>query len=226
MLSSDNLSTLFNSLGNKSAFSGVDLNQYSMIKSGAYKKALKAYYAEQKSSTTEGTASSKKNDSSVGSAYNNLKKYSGSLSDAASALSEPELWKNSDDANERTKINDAVTSFVDSYNNVISQTNKVNSSDVKTQKNNITGMTSTMSKYLSKIGINVGTDGKLSVNSDKLSAVSVSDLKDLFTGNASYGSMIKGYADSISKAASDSATTYSSNGSSLSSLSSLFETII
>lgn len=227
MLNSDNLSTLFNSLGNKSMFSGIDLNQYSLVKSGAYGKALKAYYAkEQKNAKDTSATTSNKKDNTVSTNYNNLKKNSDSLSETINVLSDSELWKNAASDEGREKLVNAVNSFADNYNRVLESAEKVNSSDIKTQKNNMTGLTSTMSKYLSKVGLTAGTDGNLSLDKDKLSQASVGDVKALFYGKSSYGTMVKGYADSVSKSAVNSATTYNGNGNSLNSLTGLFETIV
>ena len=86
----------------------------------------------------------------------------------------------------------------------------------------MSSMTNTMSKALSKIGVTVGTDGKLSVNEDEMKKANVSSIKSLFSGSVSYGSQIADRASEISRDTVMNSSIYGSNGTLSSSLSNMF----
>ena len=82
----------------------------------------------------------------------------------------------------------------------------------------MTRMTDVMSNSLSKVGINVGTDGKLSVNEDKFMDTDMNQVKSLFNGSSSYAGMITSYASKIANQANSQlslarGSLYGSNGS-------------
>lgn len=120
------------------------------------------------------------------------------------------------------KIVSTVKSFANEYNDTVTQASKVNSKDIAQDVRYMSSMTSTMSKALSKIGVTVGTDGKLSVNEDELKKANVSSIKSLFSGSASYGSQIADKASEISRDTVMNSSIYGSNGTLSSSLSSMF----
>lgn len=222
-----NISSLFNSLNSNSSMGSINLGDYASIKSGSYKKLLKAYYGEQKTSATdkakETAKSKKKNDASIDSTgLSSLKKDAENLKSAAQALGKDELWKQTEGKYDMDKIASAVKSFASGYNDVIDQSSKVNSKDVSQDTKYMSNLTSTMSKSLSKIGISVGADGKLSVNEDTLKKANVSSIKTLFTGTVSYGSQIEDKASSIAKDTIMNSSIYGSDGAASSTLSSIF----
>ncbi len=220
------ISTLLSSLGtNNSALGSINLGDYASIKSGSYKKLLKAYYDEQSSdaSSTAKTKTKKNSDASIdNTGLSTLKKDAENLKSSAEALSKDDLWKKTDGKNDMDKIANAVKSFAQNYNDVIEQSSKVTSKDVSSDTKYMSSLTSTLSNSLSKIGVTVGADGKLSVNEDTLKAADASDIKTLFTGKVSYGSQIADKAATISKDTIMNSSIYSSDGSVSSTLSGLF----
>lgn len=221
-----NISTLFGNMGSNSSLGSFDFKQYASIKSGSYGKLLKSYYAEQKKNPGEEKPktdrTNKKTSVEDTTGLSQMKKESDGLKSAVESLGKDELWKQSEGEYDREKITSAVKSFVNEYNDVVKQSSKVNSKDVTQSMHYMTNMTSTMSKALSKVGINVGTDGKMSVDEDALNKANVSSIKSLFTGPASYGSQIVDKAGEISKAALMNSSIYSSNGALSSSLDNMF----
>ena len=222
-----NISSLFNSLNSNNSMGSINLGDYASIKSGSYKKLLKAYYGEQKPSATDKTKETaknkKKNDASIDSTgLSELKKDAENLKSATETLGKDELWKQNEGKYDMDKIANAVKSFASSYNDVIDQSSKVNSKDVSQDTKYMSSLTSTMSKSLSKIGVTVGADGKLSVNEDTLKKANASSIKTLFTGTVSYGSQIEDKASSIAKDTIMNSSIYGSNGATSSTLSSIF----
>lgn len=223
------ISSLFSNLGSGSSFSSFNFSDYASIKNGSYGKLIKQYYAEQKKASVDDKTSSstsrtkeKKTDTIDNAPLAQLKKEADGLKSAAEALNKDELWKQTNGEYDMDKIVSAVKSFANEYNDTISQSSKVSSKDIGQYVRYMSSMTNTMSKALSKVGITVGTDGKISIDEDKLKKSDVSSLKSLFTGSTSYGSQIIDKASEISKDAIMSSGVYGSNGALSHSISSMF----
>jgi hypothetical protein len=109
------------------------------------------------------------------------------------------------------KIYSAVSDFVNSYNNVLDSTDKLNSSSDDTNVSNMLNATRINSKALAKVGITVGSDSKLSINKDTFTKSNMSEAQSLFQGNGSYGSTISNQAEAISNRITGN-TGYTSTG--------------
>lgn len=223
------ISTLFGSLNTTNSL-GFSLSDYASIKNGSYGKLIKSYYAEQKStSSTEKTSSDNSTEKTAvvdNTGLSQMKKNADGLKTASEALNSDDIWKQTNGEYDMDKITSAVKTFVNEYNDTIKQSDKVSSQMVSQDIKYMSSLTSTMSKALSKAGITVGTDGKLSLNEDTLKKANVSDVKSLFTGKVSYGSQITDKASEISKDAVMSSGIYGNNGLLSSSLSGLFNTTV
>lgn len=221
-----NISSLFSNLGNGNAFGSFNLSDYASIKNGSYGKLMKSYYSEQKKTTgTDKATTTKptKKDTAVDkSGLTQMKKEADSLKSAAEALNKEDIWKQTDGKYDMEKIAGAVKSFADAYNDTLSQASKVNSKDIAQDVRYMNSMSSTMSKALSKIGVTVGTDGKLSVDEEELKKANGSSIKSLFSGAVSYGSQIADKASEISKDALMNSSIYGSNGTASSALDGMF----
>lgn len=221
------ISSLFSNLGSGNSFSSFNFSDYASIKNGSYGKLVKQYYAEQKKTSVDDKATSTTSKTKKAEAVDNaplaqMKKEADGLKSAAEALNKDELWKQTNGEYDMDKIVSAVKSFANEYNDTISQSSKVSSKDIGQDVRYMSSMTSTMSKALSKIGVSVGTDGKLSVDEDKLKEADVSSIKSLFSGTSTYGSQIADKASEISKDAIMSSSIYGSNGALSGSISSMF----
>lgn len=223
------ISTLFNSLNKDNAFGSFNLSDYASLKNGSYKKLVKSYYAEQKKTPDTDKVSSNKNDKTQNvdkTGMSQMKVQADSLKTAVAALGKDDLWKQTDGKYDMDKITNAVKSFVNGYNAAISQADKVKSKEIAQDVKFMDSMTSTMSKALSKIGITVGFDGKMSLDEDSLKKANVSNIKSLFTGTVSYGSQIEGKAGDISRDAVMNSSLYGSNGTLTGSLPGLFDRMV
>ena len=217
-----NVSSLFSNLNSKS--SSFNLMDYAQIKNGSYGKLMKAYYSEQNSTVKKSDSkaeSNKKPNKATDkdtTGLNKIQTEASSLKEAASALQDKDLWKNADSE----KITKAVKNFVTEYNDVISQSAKVNAKDVVSETDSMKSMTNTMSKALSSIGITVGSDNKLSVDEDKLKSADVKTVKAMFDGAYTYGGQIADDASKVASAASRNSSLYTSNATLQNSLGSIF----
>ena len=227
-----NISSLFGGAGagSDSFFGSFNFSDFASIKNGSYRKLVKSYYAEQKSdaAVTKKNADKKntdkaKTDFSIDTTgFSKMRKEADGLKAAADALGKEDLWKSDNGEYDMDKIISAVKDFASEYNNVISQSAKVNSKELSQSMRYMNSMTGTMSKILSKAGINVGVDGKMSVDEDALKKASVKDIKSLFTGASSYGTQIANRASEISRESVMNSSVYSSNGMLSGSIDSMF----
>lgn len=219
-----NISSFFNN-SRPSGFGSINFSDYALIKSGSYKKLMKSYFAQQKdtSATKEDKTTKKKPvDDTVTTTISKMKSEADGLKTAAESLNDADLWKQTKGEYDKDKITSAVKKFASEYNDVLNQSAKVNAKDVVQQTGFMTSMSKTMSNALSKIGVTIGADGKMSVNEDTLKEANMKDVKSMFYGSHSYGSQIAQKASAISSAALRSSSMYSSDGALSSTLSSLF----
>lgn len=210
MLRSSGIAGLF---GATSSFYS-NLSQYSSIRSGAYSRATKAYYAKNPVKKTEDTSKNpvKKNQVSKWNASNaalsDVKDEAKELIDSAKKLTSTGkgnmFAKESEyDKDEAYK---AVSSFVNNYNDTVSALGKTANVSVSNAGNSMTRMTNVMSKSLAKVGITVGTDGKMSVDEETFKKADMSSVKSLFNGNSSYASIVSSSASRIETTASNQIT--------------------
>ncbi|MFR7424787.1 MAG: hypothetical protein ACLUT2_07265, partial [Clostridium sp.] len=178
------MSSLFGSYKN-SLFGSLSssLSDYSMIRSGAYGKLMKAYYAKEADTTqkTDKTDKTKKNDKTAQMStqekeqlqqMQELKTGAKSLSDAASALQKDSLYKvetaeDGTSAVDRSKITSALKSFVGAYNTYIEQTGKSSKSTVQKQNLSALKATAANSKLLAEVGISYDKKGNLTLDETK-----------------------------------------------------------
>jgi len=233
---SDGVLTLFSGLNSSSSsssniFNSINLSDYASIKSGTYGKLMKSYYkstsAKADSSDTSNTTNTTNSKTKLAeTGLSTMKKDADALKTATEKLQASSLWTQSAGSYDTQKITDAVKSFATSYNDTLTQSANISSKEISQTMNYMKSMTSTMSKALSKVGITVGTDGKLAVDAEALKSANVSSIKSLFGNAGSYGSQIENYASDISKDALMNSSIYNSDGTTTSSISELFNTIV
>lgn len=225
-------SSLFSSFGtaNQSSSSNI-LSQYTSIQNGSYKKLLKAYYAKQEKEgkTTEGNSSLTKKEKEE---FVSAKSDADGLTQAANklkAVGKDSLFKEvtkevTDEKTgeikevkeyDRKAITDAIKSFANEYNKVITSASEPDSMPMLRRTMQLTSLTKANSSYLSKVGITVGADNKLVVDEEKLNKAEISSLKSLFQGSNSYGGQVARKASDISAVSGQElaeAKNYSNNG--------------
>lgn len=220
------MSSLFGSYKN-SLFGSLSssLSDYSMIRSGAYGKLMKAYYAKEADTTqkTDKTAQMSTQEKEQLQQMQELKTGAKSLSDAASALQKNSLYeaKTAEDgtsAVDRSKITSALKSFVGAYNTYIEQTGKSSKSTVQKQNLSALKATAANSKLLAEVGISYDKKGNLTLDETKAQKASLSTIKSLFQGGGSYGDTIGDKATATYRLANSASyktsggTRYSSQG--------------
>ena len=234
-LSDSGISTLLNSLGSgKDGSTGFDFAGYASIKNGSYGKLVKSYYAEQTGAANKAASTTAKNTSKTSSkkadadttGLSQMKKDAQELKSSAEKLVSDDLWKKTDGKVDMSKVASAVKDFAADYNKVIDQSAKVSSKEIGQDMKFMTSMTDTFSKVLSKVGVTVGSDGKMSVDEEKLAKADEATVKSLFNGNATYGSQIADKASAIARDADMNSSIYGSNAETSSTLSSIYNQLI
>lgn len=226
-------SALFSSLGtsnnnNSSLFGGIDLNTYSTIKNGSYKKLLNAYYEKEENSEaktvdgeTQTAAQQKVNATSV-------RDEAEGLNDAVDALNKNSLWEKKDvkDADgvtskdyDKKAIYEAVSSFVKSYNELVEGTGNSSDESVLKSAANMVNYTKANKDLLAQIGISVGSNNKLTLSEDVFKESDMVVAKSVFKGAGSYAKSVSGnasmiYGQAVSQLAKlNTANMYGSDGS-------------
>lgn len=222
-INSDSVSTLFSGLNASSGIGSSNiLSEYYSIKSGAYKKALSAYYA--KMDTESSSASDKKNNikdtlSSTATSTDSIKTLT-NIKDSSDTLKKTAgqlVTKGSDSVFKKSKddVYSKVNEFVDNYNKLISDANEATSSNIKNTLSNLKNYTSSSKKMLDKVGISINENGKLSLDKEKFMSADISDIKNVFNGTGSYAYYVQSKSAMISYHAENEAAkgnTYTSSG--------------
>ncbi len=159
------------------------LGDYSMIKSGAYTKLLKKYYAENPVQRDENGKINTIKDSKAADTTKNLlavKDSAKKTADAATDFTKTDITKV-----KREDLLKDVKGFVENYNSMLEDMDNIESVTIL---QNAVWMTSEMKRnanVLDQIGIKIGSDNKLSVDEDKFKGASEGVLKSVFSGNNS-----------------------------------------
>lgn len=206
--SSDSNSYNINGTGSTSSM----LGDYSLIKTGSYKKLLKAYYKTQGSdkSTGTGSATSKEEADSTGTLLN-VKSDAENLKSAADALKKDALYQSTGKDESGNKVYDregikkAVKQYVSAYNSYLDTAGKVENTGILSRTLRMVKTTSANQSLLNEVGITIGKDNKLTLDEAKLDKAHTTTLSSLFEGYGSYGNTVSQKASESYKLANSAA---------------------
>lgn len=210
---------------------GINVSDYAMIKNGSYGKLMKSYYAKQDADKLSQYGDSSQSLTLMRSKADSLQKSAEALGDA-SLYERKKFTRKDEETGEEIEVEDydwdaitkAVKTFVDDYNAVVEQAGKSDTKNVLRDASRMTGITGSVSKLLSKIGITIGSGNKLEFDEEALkkkttlgkSSVEMDNiptLKTLFSGYGSFADKIAQKAQGISRAAANAAAKAGSAGS-------------
>ncbi len=216
-----------------SIFGGLEssLTNLVSIRSGAYGKLVKSYYAQydkEGNLKTKDSIKSKENTSNLSEIRNDASGLNKST-DALLAKGKNSIWEQVETTDEDGKVSKdydtdkiykALESFAKSYNSLVDSGQKAESMGVLTQ---VAAMVTTSQKTastLGKAGITIDKDNHLSVDEDFLkNKANMTYVKDLFNGTGSYAYQIATKASMANSYASTELTSitgkksYTSQGS-------------
>lgn len=207
-------SFLFNSLNKSSGssssniFTAIDLTEYHSIKSGAYGKVLKTYFAEQAGETSANKTTNKEDSTKntlESTPVKKLTEVTGNASELAgsaeklinrgsdSLFRKKEMTVTNEDGTTQTvedydvdAIYNAVNDFANKYNSFVTSMKNSDSDKIEGEVADLNRIVNGYKDSLSKIGITIGEDNKLSVSEETFKASDMDDVKKLFNGNASF----------------------------------------
>lgn len=200
------------------------LNQWSDFR--VSKNLYKSYFAMQKSNAADSAKeavskfeNTKKTSSSAYSASANdkLKTYTSDLKNAVTNLESAFKEDSQTGAVDNEKAFSAAQSFVDSYNKLYSSTRSSGNSTVSGKSEFVAKMTNAYTNKLGKVGISVGSDGKLSIDKDTFNNSSAEAREEIFGKKNSYASFMSEQATAMnayaqSAAYLDANSTYTKSG--------------
>lgn len=239
-------STLFSSISGNSG-STYSLGDYNMIRSGAYKKLLRAYYDKlEKEEASIKDSTNKNNTTSTTAAekaekLNTINQNATALKDTAMKLAAKgkdslfemkDLQEKDENGNVTTRkdydydtIVKTIKTFADNYNATLDSVGKVESPALQQKAGWLMQNTKSYAKDLEKVGITADEDGRLTVNEETLRKADIDTLKDLFEGATSYGGKTAVKANHVQSyaqvQAKNAASAYNNNGASYNSKTSL-----
>ncbi len=216
---SNSIGTLFSSLNTSSSTSGTTslLSDYYSIRNGSYKKLLTAYYDKLDKGEVESVSNSTSVDSTKTLAQ--IKSASTELSESASDLLKKggkSVFSKENGEYDMDAIYDSVKNFVDSYNEVIEEGTKASSSSIERSTNNLINVTSANAKNLAKLGIEIGTDDKLTINEKTFKEAGAEVIKSMFNGAGSYAYNVAAKTSQLTynvNTEANKSATYGSTGS-------------
>lgn len=235
---------LFDSLNNNQSgasnniFNAIDLSEYHSIKSGAYGKALKTYYAQGLDEGKEASKADKedsKKPTTGNTAVDKLSEVEGNASTLAESTEK--LTKYGSDSLFKTKemtvenedgttkkvegydvdaIYNAVNDLVKKYNSFAESVEESDNGKVVKAFEDMTEMVAGYKDKLAEVGITIGEDSNLTVSEKDFKAADVADMKTLFNGKASFAYVLATKADYVGAVAGSEANVmknYNSSGS-------------
>ena len=113
------------------------------------------------------------------------------------------------------KIYKAVSDFVDSYNKMLKEGGDSNTNNILRSTKSMVNLTKANSNMLSKVGITIGTDNKLSIDETAFKKADMNTVKSLFhtTGGFGYQTSVQaGMIESYAKSEAEKANTYNKSG--------------
>ena len=198
-----------------------NLSQLSSIRSGAYSKALKAYYAKNKEDqvSARNTVADRNRFTDTFTAGSDLARVSRESSElvaSAGKLSDPgkESLFYSREKYDPEEALKAVKEFAGSYNEALDSLKGTSDRTVRNAGESMTRMTGIMTGSLANIGIGVGADGRLSVNEEDFKNADFARVKTLLGSGGSYARIIGSSAQRL-HSASEQQSRYLSNGTGL-----------
>lgn len=112
-------------------------------------------------------------------------------------------------------ITNAVKSFVSDYNSVVEAGTESSNANVMRNTQYMARMTSFYGNSLEDVGITIGKDSTLSLDTDKLKSANIDTLKKVFNGKNSFAGLTASRAQTMSQTAvraASTASTYSRTG--------------
>lgn len=230
-------STLFSSFSENTG-STYTLGDYNMIRSGAYKKLLRAYYDKlgKEESSIKDSINKKdpasKTEAEKTEKLNTINQNAKALKDTAMKLATKgkdslfemkDLQEKDENGNVTTRrdydydtIVKTVKTFADNYNATLDSVGKIESPALQQKAGWLVQNTKSYAEDLEKVGITADENGRLTVNEETLRKADIGTLSGLFEGATSFGGKTAVKANHVQAyaqfQATNAASAYNNNG--------------
>ncbi|MBQ5319580.1 MAG: hypothetical protein J6K17_10835 [Oscillospiraceae bacterium] len=186
--SNSNLSSMLNAVkvdGNTDLHTlarTVDLVRSRKFQNNLTEELKKQFESDSKTATSEDELKLAEN-------AKNLSSYAGALAYNGSSIKEPD------------QMIAAVKDFTESYNATLDGLQKTDSLNALEKGVSLVNTTKAYARALSRVGIVVGSDNRLTVNEENVKKATAENFRSLFSGNYSYANKVADKASYISRAA-------------------------
>lgn len=213
-----------------------NIGEYSSVRNGSYRKLLRSYYYKMEDNSNSSSSVPQKQNSNISQVTSTeakeVKVNTDSLKKSASALTntgekslfnKKEVTVIDEKTGEKTTtmqydkdaIVSAVKSFVKDYNDTLDTAGNISDKNVSRKVGYMEKQTNVYKNSLSKVGITIDDNNKLSVDEKKLKDADMIKIKSLFNGSYSFASQTSQKANQIQQAAATAANNsylYNSRG--------------
>ena len=188
------------------------LSQLNSVRRGSYGKILKAYYAKDNTASVSKNTAGKTGSKNTRYDYplylanagldeirtqtDKLTKSAGKLTDG----SKNGLFADKDNYDPDAAYK-AVNEFVTDYNSMLDATGKTSNTTVTNAAKNMTRMTDIMSNSLSRVGVSVGKNGRLSVDEETFKNTDMDKVRSVFGSGGSFARSVGSYSARLGSAA-------------------------
>lgn len=181
------------------------LSDYGLIRSGAYKKLMNAYYGNKSSSSNAVDSETEQAEKKEKLTLRSIKSGAEELYSSAQALKKTKLFEGTlnketgETEYNREEIKKLVSSFVEDYNATIEAVGDADTTSVLRKTVFMIGDVKANDGLLEDVGISIGEDNKLKLDETKLSEANMSTLKSIFTGAHSVADKVMSKASEIGR---------------------------
>lgn len=188
------------------------LSQLNSVRRGSYGKILKAYYGKDNtasvSKNTAGKTGSKNTRYdyplySANAGLDEIRTQTDKLTKSAGKLTDSSrngLFADKDNYDPDAAYK-AVNEFITDYNNTLDATGKTSNTTVTNAARNMTRMTDIMSNSLSRVGVSVGKNGRLSVDEETFKNTDMDKARSVFGSGGSFARSVSSYSARLGSAA-------------------------
>lgn len=125
-----------------------------------------------------------------------------SVTEAMNALEDEELWNTESKDFSMDTLVSKISNFTNAYNTMLTNINKVGKTVENEYSPELSAILDKYGEELSAVGVTVDSDGKLSVDSEKMKSADVSKLKELFGKDAKFATALKAEVNDLNEVVS------------------------
>lgn len=135
--------------------------------------------------------------------YEKVTTSSNSVNEALTALEDETLWDTESKDFSMDTLVSKITNFTNAYNNMLTNIGKVGKTVESEYSPELSAILSHFEEDLADVGVTIGSDGKIVVDTEKMKAADVSKLKELFGKDAEFAKVMKAEVTDLNEVVSE-----------------------